>query len=231
MNQTDNSSTLFEAMARFPEEPALLKSLLAQGSWSGETVTRVAIQYVQACDNEDGGYYEAGPSGAASDRPLSNALPDLISLLLPYGLDPNAVYDGDNLMYRVCWVNAGFAAADALALLLAHGGDPMVSIDGEPLFDRIDFDVVFGAFEMYNRQRYSAVVHCWLVLVGYGGRPPRGETALKVFRKFDSDETFDCAELKDHRRFTYGLSRVPGRGESWSLQIFDRQTMWEVARL
>ncbi len=38
-------------------------------------------------------------------------------------------------------------------------------------------------------------------------------------------------KLRNHRDYTFGLSHVPCYGEKWSLHIFDKQTMWEVARL
>lgn len=42
---------------------------------------------------------------------------------------------------------------------------------------------------------------------------------------------FDIHELRNHRNFTFGLSWVPCRGKNWSLHIFDKRTLWEVARL
>ena len=49
--------------------------------------------------------------------------------------------------------------------------------------------------------------------------------------KYIESSPFDPALLKEHQNYTFGISNVPGRGENWSLHIFDRRTFFEVARL
>ena len=232
MNRDDRVTDLLEYMKRFFLVPVELEMILQDNRYPADIVTRAAIRYAEECSDEDDEGTETGTGTC-----LSEGLPSIISLLLSYGLEPNAVYNDDdgwgdrNIMEAVCGVDTGFAAADTLALLLEHGGDPNLVLDGEPLFEQVDFDVIFGAAEQGNRQRYAALVHCWLVLIGYGGKLSDGKLPLDVFPKYDSDEEFNCSELREHRNYTFCLSHVPGRGEAWSMHIFDRRTLWEIARL
>ena len=80
-------------------------------------------------------------------------------------------------------------------------------------------------------RRYDALVHSWFVFLGYGAAPDNGTSSVDLFNVIDTGKTFDLRELRNHRNYTFGLSHVKNRGENWSLHIFDKRTMWEVARL
>ena len=158
---------------------------------------------------------------------------DTIKLLLNYGLDPNAVFDGINIMNELQYIETEYVAADTLRLLLEHGGKYNLAIGNEILFDELDFDIIFGAIEQTNRRRYGSLVHCWLVMLGFGAKQVDGKNPVTLFPNYDAgyETEIDISDLKNHENYTYALTHVPGNGEKWSLHIIDKKTMWEVARL
>lgn len=166
----------------------------------------------------------------------STRLYEIVALLLEFGLDPNAIFDDDNIMLWLPHIDNEYVGADTLNLLLEHGGNPDLVVDGERLFDSLDFNVMFDAFNQYDRRKYDAFVHCWFVYLGHGAKTSKGEVPVTVFEKamlyWDYGwEDFKISDLKKHRNFTFCLSNAEGRGEKWSLHIIDSRTRWEVARL
>lgn len=194
-------------------------------------VTRTALEYAACC------YCEAGDFAHEQKIPRpettvpglhSTYILDVLRLLLRYGLDPNGVYAGCNIMDSLRFVDNELLAADALALLLEHGGKTDMRIPGEEetLFQTMNFDVFFGAVEQYDRQQYVAIVHCWMVLLGYGARS--GAKKIQVFREYDSAEVFDLRKLKNHRNYYFGILHTE-RGSA--ISIYDKKTLWELARV
>ena len=164
----------------------------------------------------------------------SAALPELFKLLLEFGLDPNAVHENHNLMDALFLIKNGYVAADTLALLLEKGGDLDTAIDGERVFDSVEFDIFFDAFNQCDRRRLDAEVHFWLVCIGYGAKLKDGRCPVDTFPPDPLAEDlgirpFEIEDLKQHRNYTFGLSHVPSNGESYTLHIFDKCTNWEVA--
>ena len=203
--------------------------------YSGDEVSRAGYDYAMECWSECLDYFNRCPEETGCSEPvfipnmLSSNMPQVFGLLLKYGLDPNAVCEGETVLSSVSGVYNEYIAADTMALLMEHGGNPSLAVSGESLSDRIDFDLVFGAFEQENRRIYDSVVHCWFVLLGY-----RADTSLDLFARRRLEcrlPAFRLEDLKDHRNYYYGLSNVHSRGEDWSLHIFDKRTRWEVVRL
>ena len=127
---------------------------------------------------------------------------------MKYGVDPNMIYDGSkNIMESLCYVGR-YEGADLLSILLDDGGKLDIEIHGERLFDIIDFDVIFGAVEMEERELYDAIVHCWVVMIGYGARLSGGESAIEVFIDDNTGEIFDLTKLKKHRKYSAFLSNA-----------------------
>lgn len=62
-----------------------------------------------------------------------------------------------------------------------------------------------------------------------------GSSPVEVYANYDDqlvEQTmFEIEKLRNHEDYTFGLSHVESKGEPWSLHIFDKKTMWEVARL
>ncbi len=240
---TPGGERLFNLMMQLPPDLPGIRAELEAGAFSPDELNAAALKFTDKCFDEsmDHAFRENEARSSGGDYfswdavvvvgEHSTYLYDLVKLLLEFGLDPNAVVEGENIMPYVRYVENEYIAADNLALLLEHGGDCRLEVDGEDVFRMIDFDVVFDAFEQHCRRKYDSLVHCWFVLLGYGARLDNEEANVDVFLDRNTDEPFDLAKLKNHRSYTFGLSYTPCRGKKWSLHIFDKQTMWEVARL
>ncbi len=207
----------------------------------------LAYEYVQACEeekkdekDESGSLHNGCPLWYWKDPGLiqgrhSTHLCEVIAFLLSCGLDPNDKKEGNQcLMVSVCRVVNGYAAADTLRLLLECGGDPNIAVENKTLFDTIHRDVVCGATGQYNRRTYDSLVHCWMVLTGYGGKTADEEGRQKLFKAcspLQGEEAFGEEKLKDHRNYVFGLTCEMNREKTPVIHIFDKRTFWEVARL
>ena len=238
--KTKQSDELLKFLMEHSSDLPAIDRFLKGQSYSRDTISRAGYDYAETCcyeciDYKDDHFEEFWYSESKVIPGLiSTNMPQVFELLLKYGLDPNAVCDGETVIGCTASVYNGYVAADTLALLMEHGGDPHISVDGECLFDQIDFAVMFDAFEQGNRKFYDATVHCWFVLLGYSDNQRQGKELVTVFSKRRSEcnlEDFKLSDLKNHRNYTFGISNVPGRGENWSLHIIDKRTFWEVARL
>ncbi|MBP3217582.1 MAG: hypothetical protein J6M46_04340 [Lachnospiraceae bacterium] len=165
----------------------------------------------------------------------STYLYEVMEFLLKFGLDPSYTVSGDyGLMDYICNTVNGYVAADTLRLLFENGGDPNLLSDSGSIYDDIDFDIWFGALEMEDRRRYDSFVHCWMVMMGFGGKPSNGSSPLDLFNEWHPDIgtiPFELNRLKDHRNYTFGISHITNRGDAPTIHIFNKRTYWEVARI
>ncbi len=234
---------LFNLLMQIPPDLDNARSLLQLGACNTDDVNRTALQFVEECWYEGLYPWETVPDRKPAIGDYfweeagiipnlhSSHLYEVIELLLDFGLDPSAEVDGANLMNELPHIVNDYIGADTLALLFEHGADPFLTLsDGESVFLELDFDVAFDAIEQYDRRRYEALVHSWLVFIGYGARLEDGRIPMELFVPRESDFHFEITDFKQHRNYFVGLSHVKSQGESWSLHIFDRRTMWEVAR-
>lgn len=243
--KTETSDELLAFLLRFPTDLSAIEKHLKEKNYTSDEISRAGYDYAYVCcedffDYCDAHSEEARYSDAAviPDALSSNML-QIFELLLRYGLDPNAVCvygsntDTDccgSIMACVTSVYNEYVAADTLALLIEHGGDPNRIVDDETLIDKIEMSVLFDAIELANRRMYDSIIHCWLVLLGYGAE--LGNIYIFAERRSECDlPDFKVEDLKDHRNYYYGISNAPGNGENWSLHIFDKRTRWEVLRL
>ena len=235
IQKTPRSDELLQALLSHSADLAGIEAVLKLKKYSGDEVSRAGYDYAMECWSECLDYFNRCPEETCCSEPafipnmLSSNMPQVFELLLKYGLDPNAVCEGETVLSSVSGVYNEYIAADTMALLMEHGGNPSLAVSGESLSDRIDFDLMFGAFEQENRRIYDSVVHCWFVLLGY-----RADASLDLFARRRLEcrlPAFRLEDLKDHRNYYYGLSNVHSRGEDWSLHIFDKRTRWEVVRL
>lgn len=236
---TFDERLLFDLLMQISPDFKQLRSRLKTGGYSPESLSRIAFNYAEACFDEtiERGYGKEG-SGHYFSRPAvlvegehSTYLFQVIELLLEFGLDPNAVVGGENIMQIMPYIGNEYVAADTCALLFEHGADNSLTVDDRSVFKDIDFNVLYDAGGQYDRRMYDALVHCWFVWLGYGARLDNEETRLELFYDDSAGSVFDLSKLRNHRNYTFGLSNVPSHGENWSLHIFDKQTLWEVARL
>lgn len=234
---TENGRPLFDLLMQIPPDLETARTKLESGGYSGEDLGRAACRYAEECwdeeldhrqyEDEIGDYLWAPP--VLKPELHSAYLYQVTELLLAYGLDPNAEYDGVSILYECCRIVNEYVGADTARLLLEHGADPNKTLrDGENQFADLDFDVWFAAFNQYDRRRFDANVHCWLVMVSFGAKLLNGKSPVDIYETYDVP--FKLEDLRDHRNYTFGLSYVPSHGEKWSLHVFDKRTCWEVAR-
>lgn len=241
--RSEESEELLKKLTELHRDPTAIEKLLQEKGYSPDAVSRAGFDYARTCwENceyyhnkhfEELRYSESKP---VPDSYSANML-QVFKLLLKYGLDPNAVCEdkcgSDTVLSCVEYIFNEYVAADTLALLIEHGGDPYKNVSDESLFEEVNFDVFFGAFNMEDRSIYDSIVHCWFVLLGYSDKAGNSKDLLTAFGKRQCDcdlEDFRISDLRQHRNYTFGISNVPGRGENWSLHIFDKRTRWEVAR-
>lgn len=226
MNLTEKQERLLELLMAAPPDINGIEEYIESNKCSKADITIAAMMFIDACDERFCNEVECG-----LDRGNEHIsfLYDVLATLIKYGVDPNMIYDDRNIMESLCYIGK-YEGADLLSILLDGGGRFDVEIHGERLFDIVDFDVIFGAVEMDDRELYDAIVHCWMVMIGHGARLAEGDV-VEVFVDDNTGKLFDLFRLKDHRKYSAFLSNVPSRENGWSLHIVDNDTMWEVARI
>lgn len=236
---TEDEQRVLDHLLQLPPDYEMAECSLREKNLSSTSITKVAIAYVDECFLEVGDYLwgEHGLEKLSREQIPAGVIPglhsshvhDVIKMLLPYGLDPNAIIEDDgqhyNLMDMLHFVDNEYVAADTMALLLEHGGDPDLEVDGEQIFRRLDFDIWFGAVEQEIRWRYDGWVHLWMVLMAYSKKAR--ELPIQVYREYDSREMFDLNKLKNHRNYFYGIAFE--NGDPW-ISIYDNETYWLVAK-
>lgn len=239
IKRSKESDELLSYLTVVPPDLSAIEEVLKEKHYDRDVVSRAGFDFVDYCFDDARYYNEEFKMHQYEDPVLdmsfsSAYMPQIIGLLLKYGLDPNASCDSDNIMAEVKFVVNGYAAADTLAILLEHGGRIDLVFDGSSLAGDLNFDVIFDAFNQRDRRAYDSLVHCWFVMLAYADNIIKGKEAVTVFGKQRCDTEigdFRITDLKQHRNYCFGLSNVSERGEDWSLHIFDKRTRWEVARL
>ena len=234
---------LFDMLMQLPPDLERVRSFLQEEKCTADDVNRAALRFVEECWEEGVYPWDTIPnrSTAIGDYYWEEArlIPNLhsshlyqvIEMLLAYGLDPNVEIDETSLIEEMPHIVNEYVGADTLALLFEHGADPFLKLhSGESVFLTLDFDVAFDAIEQNDRRRYEALVHSWLIFIGYGARLEDGRLPMELFIPRESDFHFEISDFKQHRNYYVGLSHVRSQGKAWSLHVFDRRTMWEVAR-
>lgn len=178
---------LLEICSELPTDHEAVRSYIEVNKCDERTLTEVLLEYVRDCAGEYGDfvyegssirelpyceYYEIHRDAAENDlrEMKSYYLYDLAKIFCEYGLQPDLIFDDLNLMEELIQVDYDLVAADILKLFFENGADVDLEIDDEKLFDKVDFDVYFGAVEQRLRIRFDVVVHCWMVMIGYGAK-------------------------------------------------------------
>ena len=221
---------LFDLLTKIPPDLSSAELYMQTENLNCDEVTRAAIEYADECFRDAGDYaYERRIPHPTDIIPNLNStyILDVLSLLLRYGLDPNAIHEDTNIMYSLIYIDNEFLAADALAMLLDHGGKPDLMLPGETLFSTTDFDVFNYATDRYiDNQAYASLVHYWMVLIGYGARYENNK--MQIFKELMSSKVFDLQKLRNHRNYYFGLTHMENK---IAISIYDKETFWEVARI
>lgn len=227
-NYSEKTLELLKLLGSFPPDIGAAWAFLQSENLSPEEVTNAGLCYIGACygDIAPDAYDSADPQALHVVPNVRSAyICDVIGLLLEFGLEPNGVYDGKNIMFELTCMDNEYIAADTLALLFEKGGDPNFAPYDTSLFCALDFSVCNDMMDQPDRARFASLVHMWMAAIGYGGRPPQERS--EIFKVPDSDEYFDLAQLRNHRNFYFGISR---RGRDIAISIYNKQTLCEVAR-
>ena len=217
-----NEERLYSLLVQKLPDLITAEALLAQGTYTVEEISKVGLAYIWACVEECWEHFREG--GVRSEEVVhelfSAHVCQVLTLLLRFGADPNRLFENDNIMFALRFLDNGYLAADALILLLEHGGDLGLVCDGSTFFEDVDLDVFFDAVEQEDRQRYASLVHFWMVCLAFGGTLSDGKAPVEL------RPGFAVEELKDHRRFYFGITKgVSGP----DIHIFDKADQWEVA--
>jgi len=249
-------SMLLDFLSKIPPDLESAECFLKREMLTDDEIIRVSVAYAGTCSFEVE-YRKKEPSalwpqGIVPDL-HSTYLLDVLELLLRYGLDPNGFTEGHNsivypqyglnpelyldrhnIMESILRVDNDFLAADALVLLLEHGGKTELPIlwHSETLFGAVDYHIWHDEHENFNSGYFSALIHCWMVLVGYGARYQDNDAYMRVFWKHGPngvEERFDLSELKNHRKYFFGISEpVRCGGEHKRVHIYEKETLWEA---
>ena len=235
---TEEAEELFHLLYTKEFDGTALRKVLDTGRFSSKDVNRAAIDYVQTCMDLRHGDYGGAVRRYGETVPgfEDSHVVEALEILLDFGLDPNKRYieknqDGNvrdcwNIMQELWTTGNGYQGADALALLLSHGGDPSLMLDRITVTDDVTDSVEFEIDERGNINDFAfdALIHIWLVLIGFGGKSVNGSCPL------DPVHGFDLSLLRNHRDYYYGKIFTEESEDGWQYCIFDRHTNREVAR-
>ena len=244
MELNQNAQKLYDMLFTREFDIERLKVELDSGAYSADDVNLAALQYVDDCmwnladmeipeDSCECDYCIPRAFGEIVPGQESSHMLEAVAVLLEYGLDPNKIYrkyytpdhySEYNIMSELAWISNGYLAADTLVLLLEHGGNPNLFVDGDNLEGEAAFRLQLDLFEMKDRATYDALVHYWMVLVGYGAKLKDGSEPV------DRCQNFDTANLKKHRNYYYGAIHSDRSEDHMEICIFDKLSNWEVAR-
>lgn len=230
MEFAPNVTLLYDCLISRQFEISQLKTLLEGHDFTADEVSEAAYHYVDKCCNDlmdiEGLSLYEGFGEIVPGWPSSHMV-EAVQLLLEYGLNPNVIYGDENIMTVLKFIDNGYIAADTLSLLLSHGGNPLLVVDGVTILDDTGFYIFFDLVNIEDRVRYDALVHYWMVLVGFCAAAKIENIDIKPCG------SFDLSNLKNHRNYYFGAVdkwENPERSiYNCDLYIFDRRTNKAVA--
>jgi hypothetical protein len=223
----DTNDGLFLLCARTDINLKEIEEYIDEHKLSPERITYVATSLVEKYAFEDRDFEWMNKREPMPHELVSTGWVELFDLFISKGLDPNLIFrEGEGAWYNV--MDAFFHVRNAsivlpiLKKLLDIGGDPNLLFDDETFFDRVDFDIVFGAVEQEDREFYETWVFFWLLLLGYGGRLTNGHEPIEMKNCY----TYDV--FKDYERFDFDLEFVD---HDWFLHVYLKDSGQEVGVL
>lgn len=220
MSKTD---ILLSMLLELPPQLDKIEKELQKGAYTSEEVTCAACQFVDDYCWLEYRYFEYYHARKPKTEEIhSSYLYEICALLLRYGLNPNLTVDDTNLLSLVRRVDSPFVAAKTSRLLLENGADFNLYVDGESVFENLDFDIVFDAIELEDRNLYMQMFWTWLLMIGYGATMGNGQCPVEVA------DGFSVEQFKDFENFTYEIEFLK---KDWIMHIIDSRTNERVAKL
>ena len=241
------ATQLLQALMELPANITLAEEILQQHVLNENEISTIGFVYSYFCFNTHYDFYDddltpeesycfyLNPDRTPDPSVPGADMPEIFRLLLRYGLNPNAVFEGETVLSNVVYCRNGYAAADTVQVLLDHGADPLLlTEDLESDFDHLDIDIYFDSLEQKSRPSYDSMIHCWLVMIAHLHNRYKDREIITVYNNRPGPcdlPPFRVEDFREHRNYGYCLTRVHSEEKNWSLHIFDRRTGWEVARL
>jgi hypothetical protein len=229
MELTPAQNLLYEELWQIPPNLPEAEKLLSSGEYTPEDISIVTLLYVEECF-EDGLARSAltDETKPIKPSPYDAGICSIIKLLLPYGLDPDAVIYGHNIMWDLRYIRTPYVSADALCLLLAAEGNPDLNVVGSGnLIEQTCFDVWHGTVGQMDRVAFDCLVHYWMVLMGYYADKKPDDYPLEAC-PFVGQYPFDPGNLKNHEDYFFGLALA--EKDQSMIHVFNKKSFWEVAR-
>jgi hypothetical protein len=222
MEYINNAEKIDTALGIIQEKPVdffRLNRLLYEWNPPSLALSELANVLVDSCFCE---FADASDRGdVVEERLTSFYLPEILQLLLSYGMNPNESFGFDNVMSKLQWIDYKDCAIRSLKLLLKNGGNPNLSVDGESIFDHINTKV------SHDRYEDKALVKLWLLLMSYGGCWKNAEIPLTM------SEGYSIEIFKNYDEYTYTielLEQIPNCYGCWIMHIFEKCSGIEVAK-
>jgi hypothetical protein len=149
-----------------------------------------------------------------------------LKLLLKHGMDPNYIYEGENVLWNIKYIDFQDVGPSAMRLLLEHGGDPNLKDpegSSQSLLDAIITSVEYDEFT----HEFAYVVKCMLVLLAFGA-PGEDDDALLTMK-----EGYDVTIFKRFEKYFYEIEALPRPSYPcygyWRMHLYEKETNIEVA--
>lgn len=241
---SERTKELFNRLYTKAFDPATLQKELEEGKYDADTINLAAINYVRECCSlhlEFDEFWSCTKPGEAEKARESDHVTEAIKMLLPYGLDPNKVYEEQhksyiagqpdtilkyNIMVELGQMYDGYQAADSLYLLLKRGGDPFLECDGGTLIFSANYDLwdMMGFLDDMNEEAFDAFVHYWMVLIS------RVDYRLRDKLPVYAEHKFDLSSFCNHEHFYYGFVSSDNPRVGQEIYFFEKGTNLLCAR-
>jgi hypothetical protein len=200
INTVENVDSALDIILERPVDFFRLNRLLYEWKPPAVALSEIANILGDLCAYE---FADASDDGNIVEENLMGFyLPEILQLLLSYGMDPNEHFDSNNIMAQLQWVDYKDCAVRSLKLLLESGGNPNLSVDGESLFEHVNTVVSYDQYE----DEY--LVKFWLLLMAYGGCWENGEIPLTMA------EGYAVEIFKNHEDYVYTIEMLERRRQS-----------------
>lgn len=214
---------LYQACCAIPCDLVKIRRLLETKHYTPKELTQTAQRFVMddCTFDSDDFCRENGREPERRELAVHN-LYELLTLLLEFGLDPNAIGDDGNIMSQLCYVYNGYDAANSMRLLLENGGNPNLMLEDYSICGWMGVRVSFDLSE-YGPDDLDDMIHTWFVLLGYGSRSSTGEEQI------DMKNGHSVEELRQHEQYHYVVERHSAEWNDWTMHIIQKDTGEEIA--
>lgn len=210
--------------AQVPPDWGKIDALLSETRFSDEELAAIAIDLTDDCFCEYRDAMNEDLPDITPETMHSNYLMQSLRTLLAHGLNPNTIYNDENVLWNIQYVDAPGVAGSAMRLLLENGGNPNLYFpaDGETLYNYISGKISFDEID----DEYFNIFQCWIVLLAYGG----GQSGENVPLTMLNGHGIDMLRDFEHYDFTVEpLSQDAGYQGRCRMHIYNKNTGEDVA--